>query len=518
MNKRRTNVTKGSGRTVNEEFSGYEVCFRHSKILPEAVDELKFEKEEEIIELFNDKVGMLAIGGYIRTSKKIKITSNIECTIQGRNFSNEKSQVTKPNVWHGFGADVRVPIENSEKGTINATVNISGDELETIEVFGLNLGCIDDGDRLRENIVVIDEDSDNDDLDTKTTREWFENFLTTNRTNVPIPVLYYLNHNRPFVVSPENIDANRCPDGSTIVLKACNRPPGRYLPVEHIEERKSNMNFSNHIRHEEQKIIFSDSTVAASDLPDELIDRAEIQHSLQGEPADKASTIHISDGFQLECRACKNYDANLLLNDQRTESQYREDSTSTDSYEDLARELLSHQDPYKYFPSRYGIEFDEWVKNKFGGKCFVDGCNRTADDAVMEIDHTLPKSYLYPIDETATYLCGRHNGEKGTDFPTEYYNKNEIQQLADITGLGNEIHIKSINIDAVKELEKNISWFFEKYLQQNKFQKGKRAATFVSRLQSKLDSKYCDRNLDLVSLYKQKSGNEPFSIGEDTYD
>lgn len=500
----RREATNDFGRKTNDKFSGREACVRRSKVVPSNETEVTFSEQSKVVELFQDDIGIVAVGGYIRSKSKTDITCEIECDISEETFKNSRTITTTPDIWFGFGADVRIPVTNEITTEIKAKIRFDSPEEEQIEVFGIDVGCVDDGDRLRNNYER--------EKDGKSTKQWFEEFLNSPQANPsPVPVLYYLDHDQPFLVDPKIVDPSTWEDGGIVFLKACNRPPGRYLPSEyepHLEG--GNVNFSSKDSTRKFELSFSDSTVPLSEMPEKLKNQftTDIDSmGVQDDSADKCVDIVTKKGKQYECRACKNHDVNFRGNPLRTTSQLREDSASS-AYDELARELLDKPNPYKLWRKVYGEEFDEHIKKKFNYTCFKFDCDKTEDKSLMEIDHTLPKCYLYPLDESATLLCKRHNNSKRKEFPKEFYRKNELEELASKTGLGDKVYIDEINTEVVDELVDKIVWFFDEFLGE-KFEDNKKAAVFCSRLQGQLDSDVSTYDIDLIKMYENTTGEEP---------
>lgn len=503
----RRKATNDFGRETNDKFSGREACVRRSKIVPSNQSAITFSEQCKAVELFQDGIGIMAVGGYIRSGTKTDITCEIKCHTSNSVFKNSRTITTTPDIWFGIGADVRLPVTNEVTAEVEAKVCFESTEDEQIEIFGLNVGCVDDGDRLRGNYERG--------KDGKSTKQWFEGFLNSPQANPsPVPVLYYLDHDQPFLVDPKSVDPSNWEDGGIVFLKACNRPPGRYLPSEyqpHLEG--NNINYSSKSSTQEFELKFSDSTVPLSEMPEELNDQFSTDISstdTQSHSNDKSVKIVTEKGKQYECRACKNYDANFRGNALRTTSQLREDSASS-AYDVLARELLDKPNPYKLWRKKYDKEFDEAIKEKFNHTCFRFDCENTEDDSLMEIDHTLPKCYLYPLDESATLLCKKHNNAKRDSFPKEFYWKKELEELAPKTGLGDKLYKEEINTKVVDELIGNIEWFFETFLEK-KFEEDRKAAVFCSRLQDQLDSGVSPYDTDLVDEYENTTGEVPSLI------
>jgi hypothetical protein len=83
----------------------------------------------------------------------------------------------------------------------------------------------------------------------------------------------------------------------------------------------------------------------------------------------------------------------------------------------------------------------------------------------MDLDHTRPLALLWPLDGTATALCGDCNSEKRDRSPADFYNAEELKELSEITGIPvNELQNPSPNLAAIKLLQARLDWFFDEFL------------------------------------------------------
>jgi hypothetical protein len=133
----------------------------------------------------------------------------------------------------------------------------------------------------------------------------------------------------------------------------------------------------------------------------------------------------------------------------------------------------------------------------------------------MHLDHTLPLAYLWPLDNTATWLCPTCNSSKHDRFPIDFYNEEELSRLAKITGIAlATLKTKPINQDAVKKLFQRIVWFFDEFLAEHDYQKireNKKAADLiVHALHNVL--RHSGYNDDLVKLYRSQTGKNPSTV------
>jgi hypothetical protein len=134
-------------------------------------------------------------------------------------------------------------------------------------------------------------------------------------------------------------------------------------------------------------------------------------------------------GHQNECRACKKWRINDSFNPLRTVDQLNESSLITRE----RRLLLREPEILERIKERKGRGLKSIIWEKFGRKCFHCGKLLQLDE--VELDHTRPLAYLWPIDEHATCLCAEHNNFKKDKFPADFYSAAQLRDLAKITGL-----------------------------------------------------------------------------------
>jgi len=106
---------------------------------------------------------------------------------------------------------------------------------------------------------------------------------------------------------------------------------------------------------------------------------------------------------QNECRACKTWRINRELNPLRTTDQLHESSVITRERKLFLRE----PEILQKIKDRTGAGLKSQVWERFDRKCFY--CNRRLKLSEVQLDHTRPLAYLWPIDEHATCLCAEHN-------------------------------------------------------------------------------------------------------------
>lgn len=130
-----------------------------------------------------------------------------------------------------------------------------------------------------------------------------------------------------------------------------------------------------------------------------------------------------ASGRQGECRLCKKA-YNAIKNQSRITDQHREAAQRRRLYLELSGSS----------PRINSLE----VSERFRSRCFKCGktLNPEADASERPLDHTLPVSFLWPLNtQSATLLCKRHNGEKSGKWPSEYYTVEQLKNLAILTGI-----------------------------------------------------------------------------------
>jgi 5-methylcytosine-specific restriction endonuclease McrA len=137
-----------------------------------------------------------------------------------------------------------------------------------------------------------------------------------------------------------------------------------------------------------------------------------------------AFDIHrgLSSGRQSECRACK-VAINRFGNPVRTQDQLRESSEGRRLFGVITGDTR--------------VSIDELMKT-FSGRCFKCGrlvSSKASGDDAARVDHTLPARYLWPLSMGATLLCTACNGAKRDRWPSEFYDRGELKQLAVLTGI-----------------------------------------------------------------------------------
>lgn len=239
------------------------------------------------------------------------------------------------------------------------------------------------------------------------------------------------------------------PEGSgngdhEIILKSCNRC-GRYLPI-NIENERNQLSFTNHC-------------VAAHRRPC----KHSTFSSLRNEE-DRSDTIRLDYGYQLECRFCKKFEVNAAHNPQRSSGQMKEDGARRRAFELLLAELYEGT-PQLLYRHKFHSELADDVWKAFGKSCFNCGTAlKTARE--MHLDHTRPLAFLWPLDGTATALCGSCNSQKRDRTPAAFYVKpGQLLQLSIVTKIPlPELESPTPNEDALGLLLSRLDWFFDVFL------------------------------------------------------
>jgi hypothetical protein len=159
-------------------------------------------------------------------------------------------------------------------------------------------------------------------------------------------------------------------------------------------------------------------------------------------------------GHQNECRSCKKWRINNEFNPKRTTDQHHESSV-------ISRErkiFLRDPEILERIKERDGAGLKSIVWERFGRKCFR--CERPIELNEVQLDHTRPLAYLWPIDEYATCLCGACNNFKRERFPVDVYTEPQLHRLSAITGLPyEELLRKEVNQPELNRILENIAGF-----------------------------------------------------------
>jgi hypothetical protein len=159
-------------------------------------------------------------------------------------------------------------------------------------------------------------------------------------------------------------------------------------------------------------------------------------------------------GHQNECRACKKWRINDDLNPIRTTDQLHESSLITRERKAFLRE----PEILQRIKQRTGDGLKSIIWKRFDKKCFYCGRVLTLDE--VQLDHTRPLAYLWPIDEHATCLCAEHNNFKKDKFPVDFYTAGQLERLAKICGLDRgELGRRALNEVELQRILTDISTF-----------------------------------------------------------
>lgn len=161
-------------------------------------------------------------------------------------------------------------------------------------------------------------------------------------------------------------------------------------------------------------------------------------------------------GHQNECRSCKKWRINDYFNPVRTVDQLHESSAITRERKILLRE----PEILQRIKDRNGEGLKSMTWERFERKCF--NCGKELKLSEVELDHTRPLVYLWPIDVHATCLCANCNNLKKDKFPADFYNKNQLNHLSRICGLPyRELVKREVNAKELSRIMRNIVDFAE---------------------------------------------------------
>ena len=515
-----------SGYTVSGTKTGSEAKIVHTHVYNVQSPNLILSFDNciaDVVPQFTEDIGMAAIGGYIKVEESAKISYTIKVldSITGTILTeNDKTTELPQESWSKFGTYVQFDNPKlyetvSLKGTVSLAAHTTC--LGKVHFLGINVDLV----TAYESSSVAENFGEN-------IKEDFGK-----KTHLSSPEVYYWNHEAPFaitsIVTEGRVEATS-DVGDQLVLKACNRC-ARFLPIDLLDERKQ-LGFGNHCVKRAPCNHKAFSRFAIENSAD--LDR--IDSNLQDKISGESDTILAYYGFQLECKACKKFHVNAPLNPRRNTTQRREDSLRRRAIEKLVRTLLEIDWIFYKFRRQEDSEesdihileesdtytpeeFDTYIWNRFDRKCFA--CGKSLPNVGdMELDHTLPLAYLWPLDETATCLCGTCNASKSAKFPFEFENYREtgkLERLAELTGINKTLLLqeeKEINKAVVEKLKNRIEWFFDDFLSEPDYQEikeGKKVADLiVASIQRVLDE--CNTSLNLVQAYQERTGGPPTTI------
>lgn len=294
-----------------------------------------------------------------------------------------------------------------------------------------------------------------------------------------------------FISVEGEITINREPSEShafDIYTKSCNRC-ARFLPI-NIDNERIQLSFSNHCVAEH---------------------RRPCQHTGFGKlkNIDNGAALTLNYGYQLECRYCKKFEVNAAHNPQRTSAQMKEDAARRRALELLLTELYDGSHQLKFRHEHNGLELSDYIWEKFERKCY--NCGKAIESSKqMHLDHTRPLALLWPLDESATCLCGSCNSQKRDRSPVEYYSEEQIAELSEITSIPlDELLVPGPNMEAVGLLIQRIDWFFDEFMHKPELTKerdGKVASELlVKALQKTLNKCSGGAPIDLYKEYEKRT-------------
>lgn len=277
-----------------------------------------------------------------------------------------------------------------------------------------------------------------------------------------------------------------------LILKSCNRC-GRFLPI-NVENERNHLSFANHC-------------VASHLLPCSHSTFSRLRNVENNIDPLGVSFLTLHHGYQLECRFCKKFVVNAAHNPQRTSAQMKEDGARRRAFELLLAELYDGTPQLRY---RYekGTELANDVWRRFDSACFNCGVELPSPRA-MHLDHTRPLALLWPLDGTATALCGSCNSEKRDRAPSDFYKPAKLEALARITGIPlADLAKPHPNEEALELLLRRLDWLFDEFLLKKEMTKerdGKVAGELVIKaLQKVLARSEHYRGVNLQAEYERR--------------
>lgn len=479
----RRGVTRESGYHTCEETTGGEclVVKAETYNMKSARETFTFVRNDvELMELFEENIGIFGFGGYIYTSESLSISFKMDYVIDGRSFTFEKESLSPINTdnWNNIGFHKEISLDNGyvlENVTVKMTIEAS--RPTTLEFISFDMGAISKEEFAGAELGIS----------------------FRQKTAMCIPYLYYLDTQLSFdEYLVENIKLGT---GRLVVLKSCNRC-GRFTPI-NIFDEENTLGFSLHCK---KRAPCVHSTFRAYTIMnyDKLSKSDLAQLPLEGK---KVVAYY---GHQLECKACKKFFVNAPLNPQRNPQQFKEDGLRRRAIEVLVNALLETNLIHFEYEKRTKKEFSEHIWRKFGCRCFK--CNKKIPLDEMHLDHTMPLAYLYRLDESATCLCSQHNSQKSDHFPVEYYTQDELVRLSEITGLSMDVlQKKSVNKVVLDLLVENVVWFYDEFLMNKDYQKIRDNILTADKINDSLKRVIAGK-VDLAAEYKKKTGHYPTSV------
>ena len=451
---RRRSMTRKSGHKSHTDSTGGECksLMVDSLILPKGTRlSLIFKIPEHTSDDF------IGFGGWFHCSNHITVS------IKGGPRSKTLKEFSPP-CWGKFGS----MWQDGENDPVSISVHFDANTKTQLALWGLGCGIIEHD---YYNSAIENESPDR-----------LKRLLSNMYTFSP-EAHFYSGAGKISFSSP------RLAKGKPIILtlKSCNRC-ARFLPI----NVGSSTNEQNHLS-------FSNHCKAEHLLP--------CKHGGFGvlNDTDTGEVIQLRHGFQLECRFCKKFAVNAALNPQRSAAQMKEDGARRRAFELLLEDLYGGS-PQMRYRHDYGSELTNDIWEKFDRECFKCG-DELASPNKMNLDHTRPLALLWPLDETATALCKNCNGEKRDQPPVRFYKDDEIEDLAEMTGIPVQtLRDPSPNIEALDYLEERIDWFFDTFLAKpdmTKERDGKITGELLVKALHKVDSRRSGgARLNLLKRYE----------------
>eukprot|EP01037_Dinobryon_pediforme_P014015 gene14015-14133_t len=164
------------------------------------------------------------------------------------------------------------------------------------------------------------------------------------------------------------------------------------------------------------------------------------------------------------------FEVNAAHNPQRSSAQMKEDGARRRAFELLLAELYEGTPQLRY-RHEHNSELADDVWNRFHHKCF--NCGAALKSArEMNLDHTRPLAFLWPLDGTATALCKSCNSLKRDRSPHEFYTADSLARLSRITGIPlDELQHDRPNEEAIGFLLRRLNWFFDDFLSRDEMTK-----------------------------------------------
>ena len=450
---RRRTTTRTSGFKSHPDSTGGEL-----KI--EEVESILIPKGESILITFqipdHNSGDIVAFGGWYSCNDKIKVE-----VLKG-GFSKELHTQPEDNNWSKFGS---MATSNTYTNVAETQVRFTAIENEYLALYEVGCGVVEhrhlEWAKVEKPVLL---------------KNMYQFAPESNFYSIEGDVSIEL-----------SFDLNKT-SSTYIYLKSCNRC-ARFLPI-NINNERHHLSFSNHCVAEHRRPCSHGGFGRLKNIETD-------------------QTIQLEYGYQLECRFCKKYEVNAAHNPQRTAAQMKEDGARRRSFELLLTAIFDKSPQLMYREKFNGRELTDDIWLKFGKKCF--NCSTELESPNdMNLDHTRPLALLWPLDETATCLCGSCNSQKRDRAPSEFYSPEKLVDLSKITGLSlNELQSPSPNLNAVEYLIANLDWLFNSFCQRPELQKirdGKLTSDLLLKaLQKILNKTEVGKKIDLLKRYRGRN-------------